>query len=54
MIIIAAIVLGAILGVRSARKQKGRPLDQFRYGSIFGIAFGLVGLVLTVVLERAL
>lgn len=52
MIIIAGFVLGAIYGVRKARKAGGKRLDLLQYGAGFGIAFSLVGLFLTLVLDR--
>lgn len=52
MIIIAGFVLGAIYGVRTARKAGGKRLDLLQYGAGFGIAFSLVGLVLTLILDR--
>jgi hypothetical protein len=52
MIIIAAAVLGILLGVLSARRNKGNMLDQLQYGAGFGIAFALVGVIVTIVLSR--
>ena len=52
MIIIAGFVLGAAYGARKARKAGGKRLDLLQYGAGFGIAFSLVGLVLTLILDR--
>jgi hypothetical protein len=52
MIVIASFVLGAALGARTALKRGGRRLDALQYGAGFGIAFGLLGLFLTIFIER--
>lgn len=52
MIIIAGFVLGAAYGARKARKAGGKRLDLLQYGAGFGIAFALVGLFVTLVLDR--
>ena len=52
MIIIAGFVLGAAFGARKARKAGGKRLDLMQYGAGFGIAFALVGLFVTLVLDR--
>jgi hypothetical protein len=52
MVVIASFVLGAILGARTALKRGGQRLDALQYGAGFGIAFGLLGLFLTILIER--
>ena len=52
MIIIAGFVLGAAFGARKARKAGGKRLDLMQYGAGFGIAFALLGLFVTLVLDR--
>ncbi|WP_173861058.1 hypothetical protein [Tabrizicola sp. TH137] len=52
MIIIAGFVLGAVYGVRKARKAGGKRLDLLQYGAGFGIAFSLLGLFATLLLDR--
>lgn len=52
MIIIAGFVLGAIYGARKAAKAGGKRLDLLQYGAGFGIAFSLLGLVITLFLDR--
>ncbi len=54
MIVIGGLVLGAILGVMSARRRGGKPADMAQYAAGYGIAFGLLGVFLTIVLERLL
>jgi hypothetical protein len=52
MIVIAGALLGAILGAMTARKRKGNKLDMLQYAAGFGIAFALVGLIVTVIIHR--
>lgn len=52
MIIIALGLIGAFLGFRNARKQGGTRADMAQYAVAAGIAGMLVGLVVTVVIER--
>lgn len=54
MIVIAGLVLGAIGGALRARSRGGKPLDQAQYATGYGIAFGLVGMFVTIALERAM
>lgn len=52
MIVIASFVLGGALGARTALKRGGRRLDALQYGAGYGIAFALLGLFLTIFIER--
>lgn len=52
MIWTAAIVIGAIYGAFTARKRGGRKLDSLQYGAVYAIAFGLLGLAVSVALDR--
>ncbi len=52
MIVIAGIVFGAVWGAMRARRRKGRMLDIIQYAAIHAIAFGLLGLIVTIVIER--
>ncbi len=54
MIVIGGAILGAILGAAIARKHGGRPADMAQYGAGFAIAFMLLGLFATIILERTL
>ena len=52
MIVIAGAILGAVLGVLTARKRGGVRADLWQYGAVYAIAFALAGLVLTIALEK--
>lgn len=52
MIVIAGVVLGAAYGAMLARRRGGKRLDMLQFGAGFAIFLGLVGLVLTIVIER--
>ena len=48
MIMIAALILGAILGAWRARKKQGTKLDILQYAAAHGIAFAVVAMFLSV------
>lgn len=52
MIVIAGLVLGAVIGARTAIKRGGRRLDALQYGAGYAICFGLIGLFLTLFIDR--
>lgn len=52
MIVLAAALFGAILGVMTARRHGGRRLDMAQYAAGYAIAFALAGLFLTILIER--
>jgi F0F1-type ATP synthase assembly protein I len=52
MIVLAGLLIGAGLGTFVARKHGGKPLDLLQYAAGFGIAFALLGLFVTVFLNR--
>ncbi|UWQ93172.1 hypothetical protein QEZ52_10410 [Aliisedimentitalea scapharcae] len=52
MIIIAAIVVGAILGARAAKKRGGAIADILQYAAVYAIALGIVATILTVLIDR--
>ena len=52
MIWTAAIVIGAVVGAFIALKRGGRKLDALQYAAGFAVAFGLVGLIISVFLDR--
>ena len=54
MFVIGGLVLGAIIGGLTARRRGGKPADIAQYSAGFGIAFGLLGLFLTLFLDRLL
>lgn len=52
MIVLASAFLGAIIGAMTARKRKGNRADMWQYGIVYAIAFGLLGLILTIAIEK--
>lgn len=54
MIVIGGLVLGAVIGASNALRRGGRWPDALQYAAGFGIAFGLIGLFVTIFLERML
>ena len=54
MIVLAAMVLGVLIGSLTARNRGGRRLDILQYGAAYGIAFTLIGVFITIILERNL
>lgn len=52
MIVIAALVIGAILGWRRAGRLGGGTKDRAQYAAVFGLIALLLGLFLTIALER--
>ncbi len=54
MFVIGGLVLGAIGGALVARRGGGKAADMAQYAAGFGIAFGLAGLFLTLILDRLL
>lgn len=54
MIVIAGLVFGALFGALVARQRGGKALDMAQYAAGFGIAFALIGLFATIMLERLL
>lgn len=54
MIVIIGIAAGALWGVHSARQQNGDRKDIAQYGGVGAIIGGLVGLFVTIGLEKLL
>lgn len=52
MIVIAAVLIGAILGGLTARRRKGNAADIAQFVVVYAIAFGIAGLILTIVIEK--
>lgn len=52
MIWTAGIFGGAAFGAFTALRRGGRKLDALQYGAAFAVAFGLLGLVISVFLDR--
>ncbi|SMO37755.1 hypothetical protein [Ruegeria faecimaris] len=52
IVVLGLAVLGALLGALTARKRNGSGADIAQYAAGYGIAFALVGLILSLVLVR--
>ena len=52
MIIIAAIIVGAFLGWLRARTYGGNSRDRLQYAVAFAIAFAIIALFATVIIDR--
>ncbi|WP_165455688.1 hypothetical protein [Paracoccus subflavus] len=52
MIVIAAVVIGAFLGWRRAGQLGGTRRDRMQYAAAFAMAFAVLGLFATVILDR--
>ena len=46
-------LLGILIGAFTAKRRKGSLLDILQYAAGYGIAFALMGLIFTIVLDRA-
>ena len=51
MIVLAGVILGGSYGAWLAKKREGTRADMAQYAAGFGIAFGLLGLFITIFLE---
>lgn len=54
MIVIGLALLGIIIGGGTARKRRGNLLDVLQYATGYGLAFLIVGLFLTAIIDRVL
>jgi prolipoprotein diacylglyceryltransferase len=54
MIVIAGFILGAFWGWRRATARDGNRFDHIQYALAYSIAFALVGMFLTIAVERML
>lgn len=54
MIVIAAAVIGAFLGWRRAGQLGGSGRDRVQYAAGFAVAFAVLGLFATVILDRTM
>ncbi|MDJ0822343.1 MAG: apolipoprotein acyltransferase [Paracoccaceae bacterium] len=54
MIVIAAAIIGAISGGTIAARRKGNKADIAQYAFVYALAFGLAGLILTIIIEKAI
>jgi hypothetical protein len=54
MFIIAGILGGAALGAYRAKKRGGKLADMVQYGAAHAMAFGILGLIVTIIIERSI
>jgi hypothetical protein len=54
MIVIAGLILGALYGGWSAKRRGGKPADIAQYATVYAIFFCLIGVFLTLILDRLL
>ncbi len=52
MIVIVAALLGAIIGGFTARRRKGNRLDIAQYAAGYAMAFAVLGMITTVLVDR--
>lgn len=52
MLVIGGGLLGVLIGCLTAKKRGGSGADMAQYGAGYGIAFALIGMIATVVIER--
>ncbi|WP_172677845.1 hypothetical protein [Ruegeria sp. 6PALISEP08] len=52
VVVLGMAILGAILGALTAKKRNGNGADMAQYAAGYGIAFALIGLVISLVLVR--
>lgn len=52
MIVIGGFVLGALWGGFSAKRRGGKLADIAQYAAVYAIALGLLGVFLTIIIER--
>ncbi len=52
MIIAAGFILGIFLGGFTAKKRGGKTLDILQYAAVYAIAFTLLGLFASIIIER--
>lgn len=53
MIVIAAIIIGGLIGWRRATALGGNAKDRALYIAVFGLMLGIAGLFVTILIERA-
>lgn len=52
MIVLPAMVIGAIWGAMTALKRGGKRLDAAQYGAVYAIGLGLLGVLVSVIIDR--
>ncbi|EAQ03416.1 hypothetical protein OB2597_02312 [Pseudooceanicola batsensis HTCC2597] len=54
MLMIAGVLIGALYGGWRAKSRKGRTADVLQYAVVHAMLFGLIGLFVTLILDRTL
>ena len=52
MLVIAALIFGALFGILRARNRGGNRLDKAQYAAVHAIIFGMIALFLTIMINR--
>jgi hypothetical protein len=52
MFVFGGMLIGAVLGGMTAQRRGGRPLDIAQYAAGYGILFAVIGVALTVAINR--
>ncbi|WP_265500435.1 hypothetical protein [Paracoccus beibuensis] len=52
MIVIAAAIIGALLGWRRAAQLRGNSRDKVQYAIAFALGFAMIGLFATIIIHR--
>ena len=52
MIILVCLILGGVIGAVTAKRRNGNKLDILQYAAGYAIATGLLGFILTLMVER--
>lgn len=53
MIVILTTLAGAVIGGLTAKKRNGKLADIAQYATVYAIAFGIVGMLATIMIHRA-
>lgn len=54
MLVLVGLILGAIIGAMTAKRRGGNRLDLLQYGAVFALIGAVIGLFVTVGVERML
>ena len=54
MVVITLVIVGAVMGALNARRRGGNRKDIAQYAVGYALAFSIVGMFLTVLLDRVL
>jgi hypothetical protein len=52
MIVIAALIAGAMFGYVRARRRNGNTFDKAQYALVHAILFGVIGMFVTILIDR--